>query len=938
MARVWSDFNTLHIKPFRTYSQPTLLVNSHVCCMLFTTLFKIAQQLSQIEELDSVKMSLECWTVLTAFCHFLQAIFELQVLSVFNMPARCAVPVEEAVTVIKRYLSYFITDTLPAWNSPVWKEISQEPEILKYKWSKENLWNHIKVQIKNEDGSVNVELRQRVWTDILSFEFWKQYRLKCAFVFKKGSIQINGGYYAIMQGQCKSKSCKNPVFGYIEKDPGDIGSVTVRFQCRDTRFDQHEDCKRPLQNERRDILRKDVKEKGVLGSRNQVANDLLKPGDTQCPVLFSDNVLYQLKKESTEQQFGIKPEDRRDLIRTIQNMKDDPVYIDSILQIGDGPFFTFYLSSSQLHCYKEYRASISEIHQLPSMLREESQSIYQMLSEIHDTDIIYLWLTRWLRLKVNKPKEIVCDGARALLNATCLTFNSYTLSNYIKLCFKTAQSNTKTNSITTYIRLDTAHFMHTVSTCDCWKSVVHKSVKSFYMYCIGLLVDSKDFKSFERLPILILIVANVDCEDSVVNYDNEEITPLKARQILENLISAEKSNVFIDEIEEKIKDIDFDQNKSNLLNDDKSVEIIEIDKITSWVKELETQSLNVTAVGEKLNCFYLPTLGKPFKDKIKEFPLWSNVYVTKNNNLDAAVKNLSKQRKNEGKYFKNCLDIKLINKGVEKKEKTKMVKNKSMAYNLLLNGNHSGPVNFQDQCWFAYNTCPFDSIVQIIFNRALENHEFHDFLKNSKNKTFLLAAYFASMGLTSKTFEKIYTERFEILYQIYKTSELTQMEVETSEDENSGTEFISRVIDCFDNVNNLWNKIFLNEPSMFEKVSCLSSSCKDSQRNVPVMTVDYNIVLDRGFSNLEKAINFRGLTRDLYCKNCHEKNLIVSRTLNTYIYIELDVQSLNTKESKKYAAFDVLKNHDKNLTKASGNDPLLKLVCELIVAKFIKLG
>ncbi|CAD6229868.1 GSCOCG00012140001-RA-CDS [Cotesia congregata] len=228
-----------------------------------------------------------------------------------------------------------------------------------------------------------------------------------------------------------------------------------------------------------------------------------------------------------------------------------------------------------------------------------------------------------------------------------------------------------------------------------------------------------------------------------------------------------------------------------------------------------------------------------------------------------------------------------------------MVKNKSMAYNLLLNGNHSGPVNFQDQCWFAYNTCPFDSIVQIIFNRALENHEFHDFLKNSKNKTFLLAAYFASMGLTSKTFEKIYTERFEILYQIYKTSELTQMEVETSEDENSGTEFISRVIDCFDNVNNLWNKIFLNEPSMFEKVSCLSSSCKDSQRNVPVMTVDYNIVLDRGFSNLEKAINFRGLTRDLYCKNCHEKNLIVSRTLNTYIYIELDVQSLNTKESKK---------------------------------------
>lgn len=126
------------------------------------------------------------------------------------------------------------------------------------------------------------------------------------------------------------------------------------------------------------------------------------------------------------------------------------------------------------------------------------------------------------------------------------------------------------------------------------------------------------------------------------------------------------------------------------------------------------------------------------------------------------------------------------------------------------------------------------------------------------------------MGLTSKTFEKIYTERFEILYQIYKTNGLTQMEVATSEDGNSGTEFISRVINCFDNVNNLWNKIFSNKPSMFKSVLCLSSSCKDSQRNVLVMTVDYNIVLDRGFSNLETAINFRGLTRDLYCKNSQD--------------------------------------------------------------------
>lgn len=65
------------------------------------------------------------------------------------MPARCAVPVEEDVTVIKRYLCYFITDTLPAWNSPIWKEISQEPEILKYKWSKKSVRTNIKENRRN---------------------------------------------------------------------------------------------------------------------------------------------------------------------------------------------------------------------------------------------------------------------------------------------------------------------------------------------------------------------------------------------------------------------------------------------------------------------------------------------------------------------------------------------------------------------------------------------------------------------------------------------------------------------------------------------------------------------------------------------------------------------------------------------------------------------
>lgn len=73
-----------------------------------------------------------------------------------------------------------------------------------------------------------------------------------------------------------------------------------------------------------------------------------------------------------------------------------------------------------------------------------------MLSEVHDTDVITLWLKKWLRLGVVSPHEIVCDGALALLNAVSLTFNNRSLSDYIELCFNNIKNinTTKPNQET----------------------------------------------------------------------------------------------------------------------------------------------------------------------------------------------------------------------------------------------------------------------------------------------------------------------------------------------------------------------------------------------------------------------------------------------------------------------------------------------------------
>lgn len=549
------------------------------------------------------------------------------------MPRKFVMPVDEAVKVLKRYISYFITESLPEWSSDVWKKIADEKEIKKYGWTihlvrtnvrdnrrniltrareecgyfenrnvkdesydnfgdsdddsccedddendldyvnnlykdenhgleifdvvvDKSLWQRITIHI--EDGEKNyadVKLRPKVWTHLLACEFWEQHKLKCAFVFKKGEIHENGGYYATMHGKCKSKKCKNKLFGYIVNKPDKEGPVTVQFQCHDTRYNQHEEVQRPLQGEFRDTMRREVKQKGVKGTRMKEANDLLlQPGDIQCPLLFSSNVLYQLNKESVEKEFNVKPEDRRDLIKAIINISDDPIYRDCVISLGDTPFMVFYLTPSQLHCYKEYRRIFAKdssicidatgslirkfmdskgiktshifLYQIVMNLKNTTVPIYQMLSEQHDSGTIGFWLNRWLRLGNLLPKEVVCDGARALLDAACMELNKFSLSEYLRECFKNAKTNTISKTIKTYIRLDTAHFLHAVSTWKLGNFVLHKRIKTFYLYCVGLLIDAEDFKSLEQIATLIFIICNVEFEDSIVDFkfNNEYIT------------------------------------------------------------------------------------------------------------------------------------------------------------------------------------------------------------------------------------------------------------------------------------------------------------------------------------------------------------------------------------------------------------------------------
>lgn len=209
-------------------------------------------------------------------------------------------------------------------------------------------------------------------------------------------------------------------------------------------------------------------------------------------------------------------------------------------------------------------------------------------------------------------------------------------------------------------------------------------------------------------------------------------------------------------------------------------------------------------------------------------------------------------------------------------------------------------------------TCPFDSIIQLLFNGVLENESFREYANGSENSSFKLALNLMKNGV--KKNPKIYNERFSILHKFYQEIEPRQKMQWTSDEEKSKALVISRVIDCKDNVTRLWNNLFQDEPSLFENFLCESQQC-NFRLSKPAIGVDYHVLLKNGIQDLQSALIFRSSFKKLcpVCKSiqtCEQK-------LNMYIYIELDIRLRNDIKglSCKLRNFPIILNIKESQTK-----------------------
>lgn len=63
-------------------------------------------------------------------------------------------------------------------------------------------------------------LKSGVCSDIISDEFWRQFRLPCAYVFKRAKVFFSDkrSHFIIINGKCKSKACGSSFTAYVDKE------------------------------------------------------------------------------------------------------------------------------------------------------------------------------------------------------------------------------------------------------------------------------------------------------------------------------------------------------------------------------------------------------------------------------------------------------------------------------------------------------------------------------------------------------------------------------------------------------------------------------------------------------------------------------------------------------------------------------------------------
>lgn len=215
-----------------------------------------------------------------------------------------------------------------------------------------DLWKSIGPITQRYERSYEI-LEPNHWTDVIFDAFYSQFRLPCAFSFKRAKLHPtkSSEYYLKIEGYCRSNTCSNIFIGLLDAEPKEGASVEINIYTEDTLHQPHEIVKRYLRGRKRKRVAQDLLVQGVTGWRKNAAKDNMRLGDVEPPNLYRAHVLRLAKEEALDKKLGVDKLDGKDVVKALMKMKSDPAYNNILKDIGSDRFYVIYGLKEQKHIY-----------------------------------------------------------------------------------------------------------------------------------------------------------------------------------------------------------------------------------------------------------------------------------------------------------------------------------------------------------------------------------------------------------------------------------------------------------------------------------------------------------------------------------------------------------------------------------------------------------
>lgn len=194
----------------------------------------------------------------------------------------------------------------------------------------------------------------------------------------------------------------------------------------------------------------------------------------------------------------------------------------------------------------------------------------------------------------------------------------------------------------------------------------------------------------------------------------------------------------------------------------------------------------------------------------------------------------------------------------------------------LLKGSRCG-----DHFIVVRETCAFDSLTQVVTNAIVTNSIYADIII-AKNNTFCNFAKSISF-ITKNITNSCYQERTQILNNvpIFETIPYRRNVMHLN-------------ANC--NVSHLAEYLFADFPSLTINKKCVNCN-HENVRNIPVLSINVNILLKNGFSEIQNAVLDANQERKSTCKECHQ-NVIETYDFKSHLLVDTSIFT-----DKKYATF-----------------------------------